>query len=295
MLGIALCKTLSGGEHRVAGLDIKERSSDAAGPDSFVKCDITDYPKLAEALKKIKPNIIIHTAAFTDVDGCESDSEKAETVNGLGTRYIAEAALGCGAGLMYISTDFVFDGQKKSAYKEDDAPNPINVYGKTKLEGEKFVMDIMKDKDFFIIRSSWIFGIDGRNFVDIILKKAQTESRIKIVSDQFGSPTYTADLADAIVKLLKLYKTRSDICGIYHITNSDSCSWYKLAEKALELANIYGVELVPIMSEELDREAQRPAMSVLDNGRYIKLFNGPLRRWEKALEEYIFLRKRLGG
>lgn len=291
MLGIALCEVLSKKDYyTITGLDLAEKSSIKARVDSFVNCDITDYPKLNKMLKDIKPDMVIHTAAFTDVDGCELDPGKAESINGLGSRYVAEAACQSNAGLIYISTDFVFDGQKRSPYNEEDTPNPLNVYGRSKLDGEKFVMDIMK-KNFFIIRSSWMFGRGGRNFVDTILKKAEGEKEIKVVSDQFGSPTYALDQAKSIMKILELYQRRKDIHGIYHVTNSDDCSWYRLAQKTLELANMREVTLIPIMSGELNRPAERPAMSILDNTRYTNLSGEPLRPWDKALEEYILRRR----
>lgn len=291
MLGTALCRALLSGDNKLAGLDLTKPLPGMPAPDHFVKCDITDYKTLARAVKDTAPEFIIHTAAFTDVDGCEREPDKAETVNGLGTRYVAEAASEVNAVMIYISTDFVFDGRKKSPYVEEDAPNPINVYGKSKLDGEKFVEDLIK-REFFIVRTSWMFGSGGKNFVDTILKKADEKKPIRMISDQFGSPTYAADLADAIKRILYLYKKKKEISGIYHITNSDNCSWYRLAQKTLELANIYDIDLVPIVSEELDRSAERPVMSILDNHRYSRLCGRPLRNWERALAEYIRLRKR---
>jgi dTDP-4-dehydrorhamnose reductase len=288
MLGLALTSVLSKAGHRITGLDINERADANTKPDSFIYCDITDYKNLLKGIKDARPDIIIHAAAFTEVDECESDVDKAETVNTLGSRNAAEAAAEDGIPLIYISTDFVFNGQKRVPYTEDDTPDPINAYGKSKLGGEKFVADIVKD--FFIIRSSWMFGRGGKNFVDTILQKARQERPIKVVSDQFGSPTYTVDLAGAIAEIIKLYQTRKNICGVYHITNSDNCSWYRLAQKTLQLANIYEIDLVPITSLELDRAAERPVMSILDNARYTGLTGKSLRSWEKALEEYIMLR-----
>ncbi|MFH1753246.1 MAG: sugar nucleotide-binding protein [Candidatus Omnitrophota bacterium] len=193
---------------------------------------------------------------------------------------------------IYISTDFVFDGSKRSPYTEDDQPNPINTYGKSKLEGEKYVMELIASKRFFIIRTSWLFGHNGKNFVDTILNKAKHEKALKIVSDQFGSPTYALDLAGAIKNIVHLYGKREDIYGIYHVTNSDDCSWYKLAQKSIKLAGLYDIELIPIVSYELDRPAERPAFSILANDKYIKLIGAPLRRWGSALEEYIRTRRK---
>lgn len=290
MLGIALCDILPKGDYKVIGVDQVKQSPALPRPHTFVKCDITDFSTLIKAVKGARPDFIIHAAAFTDVDGCESEPDKAESVNALGTRYVAEAAREVDAELLFISTDFVFDGQKREPYTESDMPNPLNVYGRSKLDGEKFVADIMKDKRYYIIRSSWLFGKGGRNFVDTILKKAETEKDIRIISDQFGSPTYTFDLAGAIKNMLDYCRKKKIINGIYHITNSDNCSWYKLAQKTLKLANIYGIELIPIISTELNQAAQRPTMSILDNNRYRELFGRPLRAWYKALEEHILSR-----
>jgi len=290
MLGIALCDVLSKAKHRVIGLDLVEQPNPPKN-HTFVNCDITDYSKLAKIGKDIKPDIIIHAAAFTDVDDCELNPEKAMNINGVGTRYIAKVAKESNAGLIYISTDFVFDGQKRMPYEEDDIPQPVNVYGKSKLDGEKFIREIIKNNNFFIIRTSWMFGIGGKNFVDTILKKSKTQKDMKVVSDQFGSPTYALDLANAIKKIVMEYGRREDIRGIYHITNKDNCSWYKLAQKTLGIARVYDVNLIPILSVELDRPAKRPTMSILNNDRYVRIFGSPLRLWEKALEDYIVLRK----
>lgn len=276
----------------VMGIDISKAPSAASPKSLYISCDITDYEALVKVVMNVGADVIIHTAAFTDVDGCETNPGKAEATNGLGTRYVAQAALEANAHLIYISTDFVFDGKKLFPYKEDDEPAPLNVYGRSKLDGEKFAKNILK-KSCTIIRSSWMFGRGGRNFVDTILKKAEVQKEIRVVSDQFGSPTYTVDLAKAIKRLIKLYEDKNDIGGIYHITNSDDCSWFKFAEKTLDLANVYGVELVPITSSELDRPAERPMTSILDNGRFIRLAKEPLRPWYEALEEYILFKKTL--
>jgi len=292
MLGYALRDAFSkDASCNIVGMDLTPTKC-GKKPSSFVKCDVTNYDKLTAAVKKIKPDTIIHAAAFTDVDGCELDPDKAETANGLGTRHIAEIARECNATLVYISTDFVFDGRKRVPYAEDDTPNPINVYGRSKLDGERFIKEIMKEKSYFIIRTSWIFGPGGKNFVDTIIKNAQNAKNLKVVSDQFGSPTYTLDLASAVKRLLEIAAQRRISRGVYHITNNDDCSWYKLAQKTLEYYRIYDVELIPIVSDELDRPAERPRMSVLDNNRYIKLSGKPLRNWNRALEDYILLKRR---
>jgi dTDP-4-dehydrorhamnose reductase len=294
MLGAALLSAFSRDvSYKVTGLDSDKKRDPGKAKAAFKFCDIADSGRLTGIIDEVKPDIIVHAAAYTDVDGCELHPDKAETINGVATRYVAEAAAEANAGLIYISTDFVFDGKKRSPYTEDDVPAPLNVYGRSKLDGERFAADALKSGKLVIIRTSWLFGLGGRNFIDTVLKKAAEEKELKIVSDQFGSPTYAADLADGIVGMINSIRDKkTDVKGIYHMTNSDNCSWYRLAQKALGLSSMHDVDLVPIVSLELDRPAERPAMSILDNTRYIKLSGRPLRRWEKALEEYLKVRGR---
>ncbi len=289
MLGTALCRLLQSEHNNVTGIDLK-RPTRAGKPDKFIKCDITNYDRVIKAIKSAKPDVVIHSAAYTDVDGCETNPGRAENVNALGTRHVAEAAHEAGARIIYISTDFVFDGRKKKPYKESDTPEPVNIYGRSKLDGERHVTEICRDR-YIIARTSWIFGDGGKNFVDTIVNKAKTQKEIRVVSDQFGSPTYAVDLAGAIKKMAGLMGKQKDLHGIFHITNSDNCSWYKFAQKSLQMANIYEVNLIPIMSGELERPAERPMMSILDNSRFIKLTGRPMRSWAKALDEYIGLKR----
>jgi len=235
MLGRALCQELSG-RYEVIGIDIVKLTTKDQRPTTFIECDITDGEETIANIASVKPDTVIHTAACTDVDGCEQNPEKAHRVNALGTETIALACRKCGAFLYYISTDFVFDGEKESAYVEKDLPNPVNIYGKSKFDGEKFVQSLLKD--FIIVRSSWLFGKGGRNFVDTLLNKAKSERRIKVVDDQFGSPTYTRDLGRAINRLIG---STERLSGIYHITNSGSCSWHEFAKEILKVRGVSGV------------------------------------------------------
>ena len=284
MLGRALCQELSSDKYEIVGLDIVELKAQSSKLKGFIECNITDREKTIANIVSTKPNIVIHTAAYTDVDGCEQNPEKAHRVNALGTETVALACRKCGAFLYYISTDFVFDGEKESAYVEKDLPNPVNIYGKSKLDGERFVQSILKK--IVIVRSSWLFGKGGRNFVDTLLNKAKSEKRIELVNDQFGSPTYTLDLAKAIKTLLIAYSLQltADIC---HITNSGSCSWYELAKEILKVKGVKGVVLEPATSEEVNRPARRPKMSILENQRYQELAGEKLRHWQDALKEYL--------
>lgn len=274
MLGGALCEELSP-EYEIIAFGHKD-------------CDITQRNQLITRVSQVNPRVIIHTAALTDVDACEVNIDEAYNVNAKGTETVALACEKIGALLIYISTDYVFDGRKNEPYLETDLPNPVNIYGKSKLEGEKLIPSILKK--YLIIRSSWLFGKGRENFVNNIIERAKKEKVLSVANDKFSSPTYTVDLARAIKVLLTTYNLRltTDICGIYHITNSGHCSWYEYAKKILECAAIKDVKLVPIsLSKFLNFKALRPKYSVLDNSRYRKATGKLLRPWPEAVTEYI--------
>jgi len=232
MLGIDLVAQI-GGMYDVYRTDYEVNKDSHREERRFLKCDITDKTSTVHMIKEVKPDIIIHTAAWTDVDGCELEPEKTMKINAEGTHNIALGAKETNSALLYISSDFVFDGENTSPYKEDDIPNPINTYGLSKFRGETF---IRKELDrYFIIRTSWLFGRYGRNFVDIILDKADRRETLKVVVDQFGSPTYTQDLSKALIKLAAVAAEGHSAGGVYHFSNGGSCSWYKYAEEILRL------------------------------------------------------------
>jgi dTDP-4-dehydrorhamnose reductase len=285
MLGIDMAFHLNDA-YDVICTDLAGRNNPYCDIKNFIKCDITDRTAATEMIKDAKPDAIVHTAAWTDVDGCEHDPENAMKINAEGTRNIALGAKENNALVFYLSSDFVFDGEKNSPYKEDDATNPINVYGVSKFEGESF---IRKELDrYFIIRTSWLFGRYGRNFVDIILDKAERKEELRIVIDQFGSPTYTVDLCGALQKFILVGLEQNSLGGVYHFSNRGSCSWYKYAEQIIRLANKPEAKMVPITSAELDRPAKRPKMSILSTDKYALTFGDVPRSWEAALEEYLF-------
>ncbi|MCK4325482.1 dTDP-4-dehydrorhamnose reductase, partial [bacterium] len=209
-------------------------------------------------------------------------------INAVGSRNVALACQKCGTAGVYMSTDFVFNGKKVQPYIEQDEPHPLNIYGKSKLEGEGYFSSLL-DR-CFIVRSSWLFGQFGKNFVDTILKLAgkgkekekEKEKELKVVNDQVGSPTYSKDLAKAIGNLIK-----TSSYGIFHISNRGSCSWYEFALTILKYAGIQDVTVQPITSDELNRQAKRPKMSILDNTRYVQTAGKPLRPWPDALEDYL--------
>jgi len=289
MLGIDLYGELSE-NYEVIGLDISEPVSRLAGrPVHFVQCNIIDKDKTKKFIINEKPDIIIHAAAWTDVDGCEKDPEKTKKINTIGTENVTLSASKLDIPLLYISTDFVFDGNKKSPYIEEDVPSALNVYGKSKLEGEKAVRTLDK---YVIIRSGWLYGSNGKNFVNAILDRTRKEKELKVVNDQIGAPTYTKDLAKAIHKLIEvsLRGTKDErrmTRGIYHITNRGEVSWFDYAKEIMKIAKIKNTKVVPITSSQLDRPAKRPAFSLLDNTKFEKAVGFVMRPWQEALKEYL--------
>jgi dTDP-4-dehydrorhamnose reductase len=242
--------------------------------------DITDVNGVTRIISKIIPDIVIHCAAFTNVDGCESDIGTAFDINTIGTANVAIASQKNKSAMVYISTDYVFDGKKSSPYMESDVPNPISIYGISKYAGELIVKQFLHK--FFIVRTSWLYGKKGKNFVNTILNLAKNKKKLKIVNDQIGSPTYTQDLAKAISILIS-----TNYYGIYHITNSGECSWYEFAKKILEYAEIKDIKVTPISTEELNRPAPRPKYSVLKNFNLEKRKIYKMRNWELALKDFF--------
>lgn len=249
-------------------------------PLAHADLDITDLDATLSALDRAKPQVVIHAGAWTDVDGCEQDPDRSWRVNALGSRNLSVACQGAGAACCYLSTDYVFDGEKPSPYTEFDAPNPISCYGGSKLAGERYVQTLTPRH--WIVRSSWLFGPGGKNFVKTILAKARAGEGLRVVDDQVGSPTYALDLARAIARLIG-----GPHYGIWHVTNSGSCSWYDFAAAILENTGLTGTRLEPISSKELGRAAARPRNSVLRN--YCWELEGwpPLRPWSDALRDYL--------
>ncbi|KRE51050.1 dTDP-4-dehydrorhamnose reductase [Paenibacillus sp. Soil724D2] len=241
--------------------------------------DVSDLEQCKEVLNSVRPDVIIHCAAYTSVDLAESEQDKAYLINAYGTRNIAVAAEEIGAKLCYISTDYVFDGSGDSAYTEYDNTNPQSVYGKSKRAGEWMVQNF--SRNYFIVRTSWVYGLHGTNFVKTMLKLAQDRDRLKVVSDQVGSPTYTVDLANFLADLVETNKY-----GIYHASNSGVCSWFDFAQAIFEEAGLV-VRLERCTTEEFPRPAPRPRYSVMDH-MSIRV-NGfqDLRPWREALRNFL--------
>jgi len=240
--------------------------------------DITDLDASVLKIREANPDYLIHSAAYTDVDGCENDPGKAILINGIGTRNIIMACEEIKCPVIYISTDYVFDGSKGSPYSEWDSPNPVNQYGVSKLLGEHFVMALTNR--FYIVRTSWLYGRNGNNFVDTISRLLSERDEIDVVHDQVGSPTFTGDLAAKLKELIgRGY-------GIYHITNSSHCSWY---EFAVEIARSKEstTKINPTTTDKYKRPARRPSYSVLDNAVLRLDGLNEMRHWKEALREYL--------
>lgn len=245
--------------------------------------DITDKENTIEFIKKSKPDVVINSAAYTDVDGCESNQDLAYAVNGEGVRNLALGCKEVDCALVHVSTDYVFDGTATTPIEEDGEIGPISVYGKSKLKGEEAILEIL-DK-YFIVRTAWLYGINGKNFPKTMLELAKNHSEITVVYDEVGTPTYTPDLAYGISQLIE-----SDYYGIYHLTNSGSCSWCEFAKYIFEIAQ-KDVNVIPVTASEFSRPAPRPSYSVLKNNNWIENGFEPLRDYKEAIKEYIELIK----
>ena len=250
-------------------------------PTTSKTLDITDKKQTIDYIRDKKPDIVINSAAYTDVDGCEENRELAYSVNGEGVRNLALACRDIDCPLVHISTDYVFDGSATEPIREDGEIGPLSVYGKSKLEGEEAIQEIL-DK-YFIIRTAWLYGINGRNFPKTMLELAENHPEITVVYDEVGTPTYTPDLAEGISRLIE-----TDYYGIYHLTNSGSCSWCEFAKYIFEIAG-RDVKVIPVTASEFARPAPRPSYSVLDNSNWIEKGFKPLRSYKDAIKEYIEL------
>lgn len=242
--------------------------------------DIQEEKSTVAKIENLQPRIVVNAAAYTDVDGCELHQEKAFAINAEGMRHVALGAVRGGAKVVYLSTDYIFDGKKGKPYVENDPPNPLNVYGHSKLRGEQYVQEVVKDA--LIVRTQWLYGRHGNNFVDVILRQAREKEVLSIVNDQIGLPTYTVDLSKAISLLIG-----RDARGIFHVANSNPCTWYDYAQRILELSGIKGVTIIPISSRELGRPATRPSYSILDTQKFKQETGMILRPWSEALKDYL--------
>jgi dTDP-4-dehydrorhamnose reductase len=240
--------------------------------------DITD-PKLSSAIAAFKPDLVLHAAAYTDVDGCEGDPDKAFRVNAVGTQNVALGAQQAGAALLYVSTNEVFDGTRRDLYREWDPINPGGVYARSKAAGEQIVRDLL-DR-FYIVRVAWLFGPGGANFVTKILAAAERGGALRVSADEFGNPTYAPDVADAIARLVAAGRY-----GIYHLTNAGFCSRHEYACEIMRLAGRPELPITPILSAEWPRPSRPPLHAILANTNGAAL-GIVLRPWREALGEYV--------
>ncbi len=257
-------------------------------PLTHTDIEITDFKLMTDVLSEHKPDIVINTAAYHRVDDCETNLEKAFSVNALGARNLALHCKENKICLLHISTDYVFDGKRTSPYVESDLPNPLNAYGVSKLAGEHFVRSITDEH--FIVRTSGLYGIHkcrakGGNFIDTMLRLSQEQDVIRVVDDEVLTPTYTLDVAYQIRELLE-----TGTYGTYHITNQGECSWYEFASKIFEFMDIQ-VNLERITADEFRSPARRPSYSVLENKALKDIGIDRMRSWDEALNAYLQERK----
>ena len=271
-------------EHEIIGMDKEE-------------IDIVSISECKKAIEEIRPDIVVNAAAFTNVDCCETAKEDCFAVNAEAVKNIAGACRNKNIRIVHFSTDYVFDGTAKEPYKEDDKCNPINVYGESKLAGERYLQSL--SDNYLLIRTSWLYGEKGKNFVGAILEKAKAKSFIddtlakakakpdnsstlSVVDDQIGSPTYTKDLAAAVAVLIE-----KNAQGIFHLTNRGSCSWHQFAVRILQESGFNDIEVIPIKSDQLQRPAIRPAYSILSLQKFIQTTGKTMQPWQLALQDYL--------
>jgi dTDP-4-dehydrorhamnose reductase len=274
MLGSELLGRLSAG-HEVTGKDI----------DDF---DIASEEACRRVIAEAEPDVVINAAAYTDVDGSEKARELCFAVNAEGVKNVALACHPAGIKIVHFSTDYVFDGTKDTSYREEDACCPLNIYGEAKLAGEKNLRRY--SEHYLLIRTAWLYGKNGKNFVKTIMGKAREVGRLEVVNDQKGAPTYAKDLAVAVERLLTGHHT-----GIFHVTNRGTCNWYEFTLKILAYAGIDDVSVIPVSSLQLTRPAKRPCNSVLDCTRFIEATGKTMQFWQLALRDFMDQERMIGG
>src|SRR5579871_5561370 len=261
---------------------MREWSSDEVVGLSSAEVDIRNADRVREVVKKTRPDCIVLSAAYTDVDGCEGNPALALSVNRDGAVHVAEAAKTIGARLLFLSSDYVFDGRKTTPYETDDVRNPQSVYGRSKAEAEVRLLE--ESPDCCIARTSWLFGAGGKCFPDTILKLAASRPALDVVDDQRGSPTYSVDLARAIIDLC-----RKEAHGIVHATNSGECSWFEFAQEIVKASGLT-TPVRPVSSRQMARPAPRPAYSVL-SAKSLTRYGIEMPEWRHALRHYLEERK----
>ena len=268
------------GARGMLGSDIlQDWKSDEVIPASSAEADIRDLQQVSALVSRVRPDWIVLTAAYTSVDGSESNPDLAFAVNATGAENVARAASAHGARLFYISTDYVFDGNSTHPYETSDPIRPLNVYGASKAAGERAVQNYAKD--WCIARTSWLFGASGISFPEKILKASKTRTELSVVADQVGSPTFTRDLAAAMLQLI-----RAEARSFVHITNSGACSWFEFAQDILRRAGRESIRVLPVTTAEYPLPARRPAYSVLSPASLTQ-YGITIRDWKEALPDYL--------
>jgi len=243
------------------------------------KLDVTDFEAARAAANDFGPDIIINCAAYTRVDDAENEERQALLVNGLAVQNLCLVCREKDVPLVHFSTDYIFDGTKRGAYAIYDAPNPLSAYGRSKLLGEQYVLWLLTR--FYLIRTSWLFGHHGRNFIETMLELGKKQNRLSVVNDQTGCPTWTGHLADAAVALI-----RTGRYGVYHVTNSGTTTWFDLAREVLRLSGM-DVEVIPTTTDRFPRSARRPLNSVLDPFPLPEVLGREMPPWQEGLEAYL--------
>lgn len=258
--------------------ELKKRGLEAVGAD-IEEMDITDEESVNRFIMDAKPDAVIHCAAYTAVDAAEENEDICRRVNADGTRNIAKVCKELDCKMIYISTDYVFDGQGSRPWEPDEERHPLNVYGQTKYEGELAVQELLEK--YFIVRIAWVFGVNGKNFVKTMLNLAQTHDTLTVVNDQYGSPTYTYDLARLLVDMVQ-----TDKYGIYHATNEGICTWYEFACEIFKQANV-SVKVLPVSAAEYRAKAKRPENSRMSKEKLTENGFERLPSWQDALGRYL--------
>jgi dTDP-4-dehydrorhamnose reductase len=252
--------------------------------------DITDEVQVQHKFQEIKPQYCINAAAYTAVDKAETDVEKAHAINVTGVENIAKACKQNNAVLLHVSTDFVFDGNQTKPYTENDAPNPLGVYGQTKLDGERVIPTILNS--YYIVRTAWLYSQFANNFMKTMIRLGKERDSLSVVNDQIGTPTHAVDLAEVLIKIiitdhknLKSQILNLESYGLYHFSNEGQCSWFDFAKKIFEVNNIK-IDLLPIPTSAYPTPAKRPVYSVLDKTKIKTVFGIEVRKWEDSLKFY---------
>ncbi|CAI8371711.1 MAG: dTDP-4-dehydrorhamnose reductase [Acidimicrobiales bacterium AG-410-I20] len=273
---------ITGGDGQVGKAFSRQVQNHELFACSRSELDISDPASISKAIERYRPDVIINCGALTDVDKCETSPELAMSINGHAVGLLAAQAEKCGASLVQISTDYVFDGEKDGPYIEADSTKPISLYGQSKLLGEQ-----LAGSNALIIRTSWVMSLDGNNILVKILRLLDEGNELKFVNDQIGCPTFTDDLVNSVMKLIE-----SEVAGVIHVSNSGSTSWFDFAQQVAECAGSDSKQVSPISKSDLNRPARRPANSVLENRRLVDLGFPPLPHYLDSLNQIISNNKR---